>query len=332
MWSASTAESLAKVGSVEELVSEQSEEVVAAERDWQAETVLVTGGSGFIGQHLLERLVDAGCRPVSVSRSIPTRFSAGTLEDTVDWRAADLSSASDARSLLEEVSPDVVFHLAGVVKGTRERSAVLPMLEGNVRQAITLMDAAVECGCKRFIQAGSLEEPDDLNSTPASPYAVSKLAASAYARLYREHYGLSTAVARIFMVYGPGVQDENKLVPYVIKSLLAGTKLELTGGSRPVDWVMVSDVASGLMALADSSETVAELGSGELHSVREVVEKLYRALGLEADLEVNSPFGTLEDRAKERVCVADLRKNTRLGWTPTVSLEEGLAGTVAWFK
>ncbi len=236
-----------------------------------------------------------------------------------------------ARSLLKEVAPNVIFHLAGLVKGTRDRSMVLPMLDANVRLMVELMDAAVDCGCDRFVQAGSLEEPDDLKSAPSSPYAAAKLAASAYARLYRDQYGLATAVARIFMVYGPGVQDENKLVPYVIRSLLAAQPVQVSGGTRPVDWVYVEDLAAGLIALAACDAASAELGSGELHTVRSVVEKIYVSLGQEAQLETLSPFGSVADRAHERVRVADLSANSALGWRPQVSLVDGLARTIEWF-
>lgn len=311
----------------------------AVEREdsvWADRSVVVTGGTGFIGRHLCRRLTDLGAKVGVVSRSDRDERASSFGLERVSWHRTGPMEASPnepsegnavCRSLFEELQPEVVFHLAGLVKGTRDRDTVLPMMQSNLETAVRWMDAAAHVGCSRFVQAGSLEEPDDLESAPASPYAASKLAASAYARLFAAQYGLSTAVARIFMVYGPGPQDENKLVPYVIRRLLAGEALELSGGTRPVDWIFVEDVAEGLVALADSDAPVAELGSGELNTVRDVVERIANEIGHDGDL----PFGSRADRREERVRRAEIDRN-RIDWRPKTGLAAGLQRTVEWFR
>ncbi len=303
--------------------------------DWRDRRVLVTGGSGFIGRHLVGQLVGGGARVVATSHrtridaiepvdSRTTDQSRGSLE----WCQVDLLDQVAVGSLLNRVRPDVVLHLAGLVSGARGIEQVMPMLDANLRAMVLLMEACVGSGCERFVQAGSLEEADQVQAAPASPYAASKAAASIYARLFAAHYGLSTAVARIFMVYGPGVQDTNKLVPYVIRRLLSGQPLELADGTRPVDWIFVEDVASGLLALARGEADRAELGSGCLTTVREVVEQIIErvAPGCEA------LYGSLPERSYERVSRADLSINESLGWEPRVSLSQGLDLTIAWFR
>ena len=307
-----------------------------AESVWANRSVVVTGGTGFIGRHLCRRLTDLGAEVTLLSRGEPEEHGGGFGIERVAWRRTDLLEATNVdprgsneawRSLFEELKPETVFHLAGLVKGTRDRDVVLPMLHANTELAVRLMDAAAHVGSGRFVQAGSLEEPDDLDSAPASPYAAAKLAASAYARLFASQYGLSTAVARIFMVYGPGPQDENKLVPYVIRRLLAGEPLELSGGTRPVDWIYVEDVAGGLVALAESDAAAAELGTGELHTVREVVECIAGHVGFDGEL----PFGSRGDRRDERVRRADLDAN-QIGWRPATDLDEGVRSTIEWMR
>lgn len=303
---------------------------------WSGRSVVVTGGTGFIGRHLCQRLTDLGAKVTVLSRSEREQRASSFGLGRVDLRCTNLlnEAAGDGedsnvawRSLFEELQPETVFHLAGLVKGTRDRDVVLPMLRANTELAVRLMDAAAHAGSNRFVQAGSLEEPDDLASAPASPYAASKLAASAYARLFAAQYGLSTAVARIFMVYGHGPQDENKLVPYVIRRLLAGEPLELSGGTRPVDWIFVEDVVDGLIALAESDATNADLGSGELHTVRDVVEQIADQVGFDGEL----PFGSRADRSQERVRRADLEAN-RVDWRPATDLDAGLGRTIQWFR
>jgi nucleoside-diphosphate-sugar epimerase len=293
--------------------------------------VLATGASGFIGRHLTSLLVGAGARVHATSRaSAPADAHA----QPVEWHRLDPGDAGAVRALFARLRPDVVFHLAAVVKGSRDRALVLPAFAANLASTVALLDAAAEHGARRFVQLGSLEEPpiDQPAQAPASPYAASKTAATAYCRMYAELYGLPVAIARVFMAYGPGPQDEQKLVPYVIRSLLDGAVPELSSGARAVDWIYVEDVAAGLLRIAATDGVtgrVVDLGSGELHTVADVVRRLYRLAGRTDE----PPFGTRGDRALEQVRRADVEAtDALLGWRPTVDLDRGLRRTLDWFR
>ena len=129
------------------------------------------------------------------------------------------------------------------------------------------------------------------------------------------------------MVYGPGQQDHLKVIPYSIGEALAGRAPELTSGARRVDWVYVEDVVRGLLTLAESDGLEGEtldLGSGELVTVREVVERICHALGSPAPR-----IGVLPDRALETTRRANVeRTRERTGWQPLVGLDEGLHRTI----
>ncbi|MEM6797563.1 MAG: NAD-dependent epimerase/dehydratase family protein, partial [Acidobacteriota bacterium] len=162
--------------------------------------------------------------------------------------------------------------------------------------------------------------------------AAAKAAASAYCRMFHDLYAAPVVVARLFMVYGPGRQDENKLVPYVIRSLLRGESPSFGSGTRPVDWIQATDVAQGFLRLATAPGLEGrrvDLGSGELHTVREVVEKLFERLA-----PGRTPhFGGRADRQAEQVRRADVETTERLlGWRPSLDLEAGLDATVEWFR
>jgi UDP-glucose 4-epimerase len=293
--------------------------------------VLVTGASGFIGRHVCERLIAAGAVVVGVCRHPPAAIG-GSLRQ-VAWRQVDLTDVVAARALIAAARPEVVINLAGVVAGSRDRSLVAPMLHANLGATVALLDAAADSGCcEAFVQAGSLEEPDRRDEAPSSPYAAAKSAATAYTQLYGQSYGLSCSVARIFMVYGPGRQDEAKLIPYLIRRGLAGEPMQLSSGRRAVDWVYVDDVADALVALArrrDLRGESVDIGSGTLVPIGEVVTMLWDLLGLDGD----PPFGSLPDRSGEVERVADSSRTAALlGWTPQVGLEAGLASTVDWFR
>lgn len=296
--------------------------------DNPAETVLVTGASGFIGAHLCRRLLELGHRVAGVSRHHPEN-----LPDGVEPLRADLASPGETVALLARVQPEWIFHLAGCVTGGRGMELVRPTFEANLTSTVNLMEAAArQGGCRRFVLAGSLEEPDAVQSAPSSPYAASKAAATAYARMFHSLYDLPAVIARIFMVYGPDQKDEKKLVPYVIDSLLRGEAPRLSSGTREVDWIYVDDVVEGLIRLAaapDLEGCTLDLGSGERVAVREVVERIARLTGSAVPLH----FDPAADRPMEQIRTADAAHTKSLaGWRPRFTLDEGLLATIAWHR
>lgn len=291
-------------------------------------TALVTGATGFIGAHLVRRLVEAGARVHAVSRRPRPSASA-----TVAWHAADLADAGAVESLFATVRPDLVFHLASEVSGSRAVDLVLPTFQSNLASTVNLLVAATRTPCRRFVVTGSLEEPESISEAPCSPYAAAKVAARLYASMFHALYGVPVVHARLFMVYGPAQKDENKIVPYVIRALLAGRPLQLSAGTRPVDWVHVDDVVGGLLAIAVAPGAIdgqrLDLGSGELVTVRAVVEKL----AAQIHPGVGLPFGTLAERPFEQVRVADIATTAAaIAWKPTVPLDEGLRRTIEWCR
>jgi UDP-glucose 4-epimerase len=287
---------------------------------------LVTGAAGFIGSTLCRRLVASGMEVHGVSRV------ARSTRDGIRWWTADLSDAGAAGRILRQVRPDVAFHLASHVSGDRGLGAVASTLRDNLVTTVNLLTAAAEAGGTRVVLAGSMEEsaPDD--PAPSSPYAAAKAAASAYAQLFDQLYGLPVVNLRVFMVYGPGQWDGTKLVPYVISSLLRGEGPRLSSGTRQVDWVYVDDVVAAFVAAAESPKapgSTVDVGSGELVSIRALVERIVPLVGGD----VRPVFGALPDRPGERPRVADVAPSREvIGWEPSTPLDVGLARTVEWFR
>jgi UDP-glucose 4-epimerase len=291
--------------------------------------VLITGATGHIGGHLCRRLLVEGSEIHAVSR----RPRADAPGGQIRWWRSDLRDLDATRKLLSEVKPQVVFHLAGCVTGSRGLEAMLPTLEHNFLSTINLLIAVTETGSGRIVLAGSLEEPNEGTAEACcSPYAASKSAARSYARLFRTLYGTPVVNTRIFMVYGPGPQPAGRFVPYVVSSLLSGEAPKLTSGTREVDWIYVDDVVEGLLACARSQDVLGgtvDLGSGCLTDLRTVALTIARIIGTE----IQPEFGALAGRQMEQVRVADVRRtHDQLGWQPKVSLETGLRATVDWFR
>lgn len=289
--------------------------------------ILVTGASGFLGAELVRALAETGARVEAVSRQAQV-----STRPNVRWWRADLSLAADVERLFQLTEPEVVFHLASRVTGKRELELVAPTFQANLASTVNLLVGATAHRCRRVVLAGSMEEPDvAAGEAPGSPYAVAKGAASLYARFFRALYGTPVVSARIFMVYGPGQQDTQKVVPYSILSALRGEAARLSSGARPIDWIYVGDVVEGLMRLGEVPDLEGEtldLGSGELVTVREVVERIANAL------EAPPPeLGALPDRPLEPTRRARLERTAeRLGWRPRVTLDEGLHRTIVWYR
>ena len=296
--------------------------------DYRNSRVLITGASGFIGSGLCARLRALGAELHAVTRASVPATTTGTR-----WWKVDLVRSEKVEELIASVQPDFVFHLASAVTGQRDLTAVIPTLNGNLVSAVNVLHAAASCRCRRVVLAGSLEEPDSTTAeaVPASPYAAAKWAASGYARMFHALYNTPVVVARIFMVYGPGQRDLQKLIPYVTLALLRGEQPRLSSGARPVDWIHVDDVVSGLLALGLAPHVEGgriDLGSGELVTVRQVVETLCRLVG-------GTPeplFGALPDRPMEQVRRARVQESCKIGWMPSIALEVGLRDTVEWYR
>ncbi|BAU09750.1 putative dTDP-glucose 4,6-dehydratase [Leptolyngbya sp. NIES-3755] len=286
--------------------------------------VLVTGASGFIGHPLCQRLHQHQAQVFGVSRF--PRESTGAIR----WMQADVASLEEMQRIITQVKPDLLFHLAADVSASRGLEAVRSTLQGNLVSTVNLLTLMAEMG-GRVVLAGSLEEPDQGEfSIASSPYAAAKWASTIYAQMFQQLYQLSIVRARLFMVYGPGQMNFKKLIPYVTLALLDGEAPQLSSGQRLIDWIYIDDVVDGLIAAAQSSEDgLFEVGSGTLTSITEVVRHLNQMI----NPNIQPIFGALSDRPMEQVRVANLEDSmSKLNWRPKVSLEEGLARTVEWYR
>ena len=288
---------------------------------------LVTGAAGFIGTAVCRALRRAGAEVHGVSRQ--PRSGEG-----ISWWQADLADGDAVTEVFEVVRPELVFHLASHVMGTRSVDVVPQTFRDNLSSTVNLMTAASRADNPRVVMAGSMEEDHngDANGIPGSPYAAAKMAATTYARMFHALFGLPVVNLRIFMVYGPGQGDTTKLIPYVTTALLRGEHPRLTAGARKIDWVYVDDVVSAFISAAGCSVADGEpvdIGSGRPASVRTVVEQVTKLVGGSARPE----FGVVTERPLEHQRIADVTRSHKvLGWRPTTPLNEGLAQTVEWYR
>ena len=290
--------------------------------------VLVTGARGFIGSHLCDRLASEGAEVHAVSR-YPVKEGARGAR----WWQSDLLDLENLKSLLRQVRPEFVFHLSGQVTAAPQIENVLPAFHSLLASTVNLLTLSSELGCTRLVITGSLTEPPPgkTDTPPSSPYAAAKWAGAAFGRMFHSLYRTPVVITRPYMAYGPR-QHPSKLVPYTIASLAQGIAPRLSGGERTADWIYISDVIEGMIRAATATGVegcTIEFGCGELTSIRDVVHRIVAIMGSQ----IQPVFGALPDRPAEEIRVADVGyAHAKLGWRPTVSLDEGLVATVRSFR
>ncbi len=293
------------------------------------EKILVTGASGFIGSRLCRELLESGNEVHGIYYNSET----SNLIHGVNWWKCDLSELGETKELLSKVNPDYIFHLASYVKGARHIDLVLPTFKYNLESTINILITANELDCKKIILSGSMEETEesDFKRIPSSPYAAAKDACTAYAKMFHALYQTPVVIARLFMVYGPEQKDIQKLIPYTILSLMQNKSLQFTSGSRNVDWIYVDDIVSGLLTIATTPNIngdVIDLGSGNLASVKDIVNKLVEI----QKSDMSPKFGDLPDRVFENTKIANVKgTETKINWKPKTALDEGLQLTTGWY-
>jgi UDP-glucose 4-epimerase len=301
--------------------------------------VLVTGGAGFIGSHVADRLVADGHDVV-----ILDDLSAGHVEHlqpNARFYQMDLHSPW-IDELFRIERPEAVVHQAA--QASVRRSVEDPVFDAsvNVLGTAALLQASVHHGVRRFLFAstgGALygdadvtPTPEDYPTLPVSPYGASKLAAEVYLRTFHAMHGLSYAALRYANVYGPR-QDphgEAGVVAIFTRRLLSGEKARINGdGKQTRDFVYVGDVAeANARALASDAVGSFNVGTGIETDISTIFQLLKRLTASNTPEEHGPPLP-----GEQRRSVVDARKIEKaLGWKPKTSLQAGLDATVQYFR
>jgi UDP-glucose 4-epimerase len=308
--------------------------------------VLVTGADGFIGSHLVERLVAEGAEV----RALCLYTSQGThgwldeaspeIHDAIDLRLGDVRDAGLVRALVDGC--DLVLHLASLIAIPYSYLAPTSFIETNVNGVLNLLEAVRATGAT-MINTSTSEVYGTPESVPItethplraqSPYAASKIAADKLCESYAASYGVDVATLRPFNTYGPR-QSMRAVIPTVLTQLLAGAKEVRLGNLTPRrDFTFVSDTVDGFVRAATvgmQPGEVVQLGTGRTVSVGEVVGLCRTVTGREDAEVVVEDERVRPDGSEVEVLLSDPSvASDRFGWTPHVDLEDGLRATAAW--
>jgi NAD dependent epimerase/dehydratase len=315
---------------------------------WRGRKVLVTGADGFIGSHLVERLVSQGAR-VRALCVYNSRGSYGWLDDApaattsqLDLRLGDIRDARFVDEITDGV--EVVFHLAALIAIPYSYLAAESFIDTNVKGTLNVLEAARRRGVTRLVHTSTSEVYGTPTSLPIrethpinaqSPYAASKVAADQLVLAYQRSFGTPAIVLRPFNTYGPR-QSTRAVLPTIIAQLLLGSRELLLGRlDTRRDFTYVSDTVEGFLKAATANDVVGEtiqLGTGRSVAIGEVAQAVCQIIGVDAAIR-RDPDRLRPDASEVLVLQSDPSlAATRLGWRAEVSLEDGLARTVEWVR
>jgi dTDP-glucose 4,6-dehydratase len=310
-------------------------------------SVLVTGAGGFIGGHVVERLVRDGARVRALCR-----YNSRNERGTLDWLPAEvtadldvvLGELRDVESVSDAVAGmDVVIHLGAQIAIPYSYVNPRDFVEVNVLGTLNVAEAARRHGVTRVVHTSTSEVYGSAQTVPMtethplepqSPYAASKLAADKLIDSYHRSFDLPACVVRPFNTYGPR-QSARAIIPTIISQALAGSTLRLGSLTPRRDLTFVADTAAGFVAAATAEDAVGrtiQLGANHDVSVGDLVRLVGEVLGRELTVETDPRRVRPEASEVVRLISGPFLAEEVLGWRAEVPLSEGLAQTIAWME
>jgi nucleoside-diphosphate-sugar epimerase len=310
--------------------------------------VLVTGGAGFIGSHIVDHLLSEGFE-VTVLDNLRTGKMENIAHNLRNKRfrfvKGDIRDSKTVSDVMKE--KDAVFHEAALVSVPESIKEPVLTNDLNVVATMNLLQTATDCGVKRFVFASSCavygetpnpEKREDDASCPRSPYGISKLIGEYYARFFHEFYRLEAVSLRYFNVYGLRqtftleTQYGGVILLFLNRLLKNMGPIVYGDGEQTRDFVSVKDVVKANMLALTAKDAVGEsfnVASGTRITINRLAEILKESLGKK---DIKSIYAHVRSGDAKHV-YADISKAKRiLGFSPSVSLEEGLDGLVKWYS
>jgi len=289
--------------------------------------VLVTGATGFVGQHLCRKLVEQGTTTFGLSRSA----SQDTLPNKVIPIAADVTRRDEVIAALNQTLPSHVVHLAAV--GATE--PFLPIEEArrvNLTGTIHVLEASQRVGIKRFLHVGTAyEHSATASQQPHNPYVASKVAAWSFWQTFIQEHQFDAVAVRLYYVYGPG--QIHGLIPAAIRAAHNQARFEMTPGEQWRDFVYVADVVDALLAALTLPNTCGhtyDIGTGVGLQVKTAVQRIFEFMESRGQYVLSA----LDYRPHEEMALiaAPAAAQRDLQWQAQIDFDTGIRRTIESYR
>jgi nucleoside-diphosphate-sugar epimerase len=302
--------------------------------------VLITGGAGFIGANIINKLLQSNCE---INVLIKPSTDLWRLKNTIHKLKifkADISDKSSLAKIVTKVNPQAIIHLATYSRYRNQREFE-QMVETNIRGTLNLLDASKNINYDIFINTGSsseygiksapMREIDLLE--PISFYAATKSSATLLCQVFSKEYNKPIVTLRPFSAYGP-FEENNRFIPTIIKSIIKNKRIKLTPGNERRDFIYIEDIVDiyikTLTCGKNLSGQILNMGTGIEYTNDEVVQILFKVTNKKVLIEKGAFPKRLWDTSH---WVADTTKTRKLlNWKPEFTLEQGLRYTYNWFE
>ena len=307
---------------------------------WDGRVVLITGANGFVGSHLVNRLISKKAKVIALSKKE---------EKTLSGTINEIASVEDFEKLNDIVrrnKVNIIFHLAAqpIVEVGQENP--LDTFEVNIRGTWNILEAARENNIQKVVVASTVhvygDNPkvpfkEEYFPQPSRPYETSKACADLLAQSYADTYDLPVEIPRFANIYGPGDFNFSRLIPKVIRSILKGKKPEVWDIGSVRDFLYIDDAINAYLILAQKQLVggkrlrVYNFGAGKPIKIYDLVLKIIQLLNKDMKVKTETPpKERFSEIKKQYASIAKAKRE--LGWYPAVTLEEGLSKTIKWYQ
>ncbi|MGI6667900.1 MAG: GDP-mannose 4,6-dehydratase [Acetivibrionales bacterium] len=311
------------------------------------DSILVTGGAGFIGSHTCDRLLETGRSVVCLDNfndSYCPRAKRNNIKDALTnprfkLVEGDILDVSLIGNILSHTGADTVIHLAALAGVRNSIQAPLDYVDTDIKGTAAMLEACKTFGIRKFIFASSSSvyglsqipfREEDASGFQCSPYAVAKYSGELFCRMYTHLYGISTVCLRFFTVYGPRQRPDMAIHKFA-KAILEGSEICIFGdGSSSRDYTYIDDIVDGIISsisLNCGFEAI-NLGNSCQVNIMDLVKIMENVLGKPAKIR----FAEKQPGDVPSTCASIGKAAKLLGYRPKVSLEEGLRRFAEWFK
>lgn len=305
--------------------------------------ILITGGAGFVGANLARKLISLPDFKVFIIEKKNTNlWRLKGITDKVSIEYVDLENQNRLSKIIDDINPNIVFHLAGYGIYPSSQHDLRKMVRINIEGTLNLINSLKNHSISSFVHTGTCleykEKKSKINENdivePLNFYAITKFTAELFLKKFAEKENMPVINLRLFNPYGY-YEDSRRLIPHVILSALRDKRIELVSPDNARDFIFIEDVVNLFLKIAKNDHNyrgeIFNIGSGEQYGVRDIVSVVEKLLGKKLD--VKCDYRTSYYKKYLKIAPANNAKAKSIfNWQVEHSLESGIGKTIDWFK